>query len=635
MSRNFLTSLNLNKNELLNAVIQSLAIAPNSPVTGQIYFDTALGHMRQWDGSQWLDYLTSEQGFGYITDSDSTNFTVTGQKLFLNPSVTLGGTAPGADGSLTIENSAGNVTFQSGTDGGPFTIAQGYFSVNYPYNGYTAFSVDSGSAITTVRNVLNATNNDGVPTVAVDGNNEYVNFVNAGSGNTAGHIGTDGSNLAIFAATADLELTSNNGNLTLSADGYIKPQTNIIQDNGYNITAGNNVYSKRSYIGGLDYGYNGYLDIRNAAGNLIFGVDTGNIANQGYNSYSIAGQIDVNAQINLNTEDGNAAGHLFTNTNGVIHLESNGDLALRAGANGGANGDVILYTGGTSGHSGKAFIGWNNDNGTYQQNEIATKGYVDSVAQGLSVLGSVITASDANIDLTSAITTAIGGWELSDGQRVLVKSQDDFTQNGIYVFNAGSGLLVASTSQEDIDLKQGTYVLVSNGTYATQGWIITAYAPLLGSTWTQFSAAGEYTAGYGIDISGNAISVKLADDSLAESGSGVQVNLSSSGAIQTDGGLYVNVGTGLTTSGNQLNFATGYGIQKYSTSNGALTATSGAVTWTVSHNIGTRNVTVQVFDLSTYEQVEVDVVRTDSNTVTLSWVSGDVSAAAYQVVVVG
>jgi hypothetical protein len=75
--------------------------------------------------------------------------------------------------------------------------------------------------------------------------------------------------------------------------------------------------------------------------------------------------------------------------------------------------------------------------------------------------------------------------------------------------------------------------------------------------------------------------------------------------------------------------------RKYSESNGALTATSGSVTWAVSHGLDTRDVTAPLFDLDNYEQVEVDVVRTNDSTVTLSWVSGNVSADSYRVVIVG
>lgn len=53
-SKSILVDINLNKNELQNAVIQNLAAAPSNPVAGQIYYNTSDNQLYIFDGTNWV-----------------------------------------------------------------------------------------------------------------------------------------------------------------------------------------------------------------------------------------------------------------------------------------------------------------------------------------------------------------------------------------------------------------------------------------------------------------------------------------------------------------------------------------------------------------------------------------------------
>ena len=76
MAIKYLSSINLSKNELQNAVIQNLASAPSSPAEGQIYYNTTDERMYFYDGAAWVDMSGDIQdvlGGSGLTASTSAN----------------------------------------------------------------------------------------------------------------------------------------------------------------------------------------------------------------------------------------------------------------------------------------------------------------------------------------------------------------------------------------------------------------------------------------------------------------------------------------------------------------------------------------------------------------------------------
>jgi hypothetical protein len=67
MARQFLTSIDLAKNELQNARIQNLASAPATPVLGQIYYNTTDNKFYWWNGTVWVAAEGGTVAYGSVT----------------------------------------------------------------------------------------------------------------------------------------------------------------------------------------------------------------------------------------------------------------------------------------------------------------------------------------------------------------------------------------------------------------------------------------------------------------------------------------------------------------------------------------------------------------------------------------
>lgn len=91
--KNVLVDLDLNKNELQNAVVQNLAAAPTSPVAGQIWYDTTSGLIYFSDG-------TNSKAVGYLPPATSS--TLGGVIVGSNISVASDGTISVASATNAI-----------------------------------------------------------------------------------------------------------------------------------------------------------------------------------------------------------------------------------------------------------------------------------------------------------------------------------------------------------------------------------------------------------------------------------------------------------------------------------------------------------------------------------------------------
>lgn len=144
--------------------------------------------------------------------------------------------------------------------------------------------------------------------------------------------------------------------------------------------------------------------------------------------------------------------------------------------------------------------------------DAATKAYVDAVKQALDIKDSVRAATTANITLSGAQT--IDGVSVVAGDRVLVKDQTTGSANGIYVASL-TAWTRAADANISAEVTPGMFVFVEEGTAnGDSGYVLTTNASITldttSLTFTQFSGAGQITAGAGLTKTGNQIDVVTA-----------------------------------------------------------------------------------------------------------------------------
>ena len=425
--------------------------------------------------------------------------------------------------NFTVSDNAGTPNTTSFDTGDTLKISGG--------TNITSTLSDSGTTTTVTLDVATATTSDlGV-----------ASFATADFGVTSGAVSL---NDAVVKT-----VTTDSGAMTPSSHGF-----SVLGGEGMNVThSGTTItvageLATTGNVGSASFASADFA-VSGAGEVTIFSVSNAQLAG------NIANAKLVNDGITIGSDD-TSLGDTITDLNGLTSVDVD-NLTIDGNTISVTNtdGNLVLTPNGTG--TVTVPTGYKDRSG-FTANSLATKAYVDATKSGLDIKDSVklattaalatLTYSQANGTLTGSGNGSINASSglgqsvtLAANDRVLVKDQAESRQNGIYVVTTVGGsesfvLTRADDANSSTNFTGGSFVFVEQGTNANNGYVFThddeptlTNATLSNNTQlpvSQFSGAGQITAGDGLTKSANTINAVGTSNRISVSANAIDISTS-------------------------------------------------------------------------------------------------------------